>query len=62
MAKDRVIVCENYLNEHNCTFGRDCRFWREMQICKDYKAKVGAKPARVNNKKQKLENMATPIE
>lgn len=53
--KTREIVCEHYQWEGSCSLGRESEFFGYCQHCPDYKAKKGAKPARVNNKRKKLE-------
>lgn len=55
MAKDGFIKCEYYLNEGNCSKGREGTFYHSCQHCDLYKAVRGAAPAKKNLKKQKLQ-------
>jgi hypothetical protein len=55
--KDRVIVCEHYVNEGTCDLGKEGTFWHHCQTCGSYKKKAGAKPARTDNRKQKLDRI-----
>ena len=58
MATERVIQCIHYVCEGSCDLGKkECRFWKEMQICPTYKKKPGALPARTDNRRQKIERM-----
>ena len=57
MAKTREIVCIHYINKGNCDLGNDAAFYGLCQTCPSYKKKPGAKPARVDNRKKKLERI-----
>lgn len=57
MAKDRLVVCENYVCEHNCKKGKDATFYGECQHCHSYRAVRGAKPAKVDHRKKDLEKV-----
>lgn len=58
MAKERLIVCDHYKCENVCDIkNKQCRFWKEMQTCPTYKKKPGAKPARTDNRKKKLDKI-----
>lgn len=56
MAKDRT-VCTHYLYEGGCALGKDSEFWGLCQTCPSWCKKPGAKPARVDNRKKKLERI-----
>lgn len=58
MAKTREIQCIHYICEGNCDLGKDGTFRKQCQICKTYKKKPGAKPARTDNRGQKLNRAA----
>jgi len=57
MAKTREIVCLHYISKGNCNLGKDAEFYGLCQTCPSYKKKPGAKPARVDNRKKKLERI-----
>lgn len=57
MAHDRG-VCIHYIHEHNCDLGKDCEFWGHCQTCPSWKRKPGAKPARVDRRRQKADRIA----
>ena len=54
MAKTREIACIHYIHEHNCDLGKEAEFYGHCQKCKNYKKIAGGKPARTDNRKQKL--------
>ena len=56
MAKTREIVCIHYQNKGSCDLGKDAEFYGLCQTCPQYRKKPGAKPARVNNRRKKLED------
>ena len=58
MAKTREIVCDHYINKGNCDLGKDAEFYGLCQTCPSYKKKLGAKPARVDNRKRKLDRIS----
>lgn len=55
MARDRTIACKYYECEHHCTKGRAGTFWDQCQHCNKYDPLRGSAPARINDKKKKLE-------
>lgn len=57
MVKDREIVCMHYINKGNCDLGKKAEFHGLCQTCPQYKKKPRAKPARVDNRKKKLERI-----
>ena len=57
MAKTREIVCLHCISKGNCNLGKDAEFYGLCQTCPSYKKKPGAKPARVDNRKKKLERI-----
>ena len=58
MAKTREIVCVHYINKGNCDLGKDAEFYGLCQTCPSYRKKPGAKPARVDNRKRKLDRIS----
>ena len=57
MAKTREIQCVHYVCEGNCDLGKDGTFRHQCQTCKTYKKKPGGKPARTDNRRQKLDRI-----
>ena len=57
MAKTREIVCIHYMAAGECDLGKKAEFYGHCQTCPTYKKKKGMKPARVNNKRKKLEKI-----
>lgn len=57
MAKTREIPCIHYQCAHSCDLGKDAVFYGLCQTCPQYKKKPGAKPARVDNRKKKMEKI-----
>lgn len=57
MAKTREIVCIHYQHEGSCDLGKDATFYGHCQTCKTYKKRTGAKPARTDNRRQKLDRI-----
>lgn len=57
MGKTREIVCLHYISKGNCDLGKDAEFYGLCQTCSSYKKKPGAKPARVDNRKKKMEKI-----
>ena len=53
--KDREIVCKYYLNEGNCSKGREGTFRKQCQICDKYEPLPHGTPARKNLKYEKTE-------
>ena len=54
MARTREIACIHYQCEHKCDLGKDAVFYGRCQTCPTYKKLAGGKPARTDNRKQKL--------
>lgn len=57
MGKVREIACIHYVCEHNCDLGKDAEFRGLCQTCPTYKHKPGGKPARTDNRRQKLDKI-----
>ena len=57
MAKTREIPCIHYVCAHQCDLGKDAEFYGLCQTCPTYTKKKGAKPARVDNRRRKLEKI-----
>ena len=57
MAKTREVVCLHYISKGNCDLGKNAEFYGLCQTCPSYKKKPGSKPARVDNRKKKLEKI-----
>ena len=57
MAKTREIVCLHYISKGNCDLGKNAEFYGLCQTCPSYKKKPGSKPARVDNRKKKLDKI-----
>ena len=55
MARDREIVCVYYEYEGKCSKGREGTFRKACQHCSLYAYLKGGKPARVDNRRRKLE-------
>lgn len=55
--KDREIACKFYEYEHKCGKGRDAVFAKTCQHCGLYAPKLGTRPARVDNRRKKLEKI-----
>ena len=54
MSKTREIACIHYVCEGNCDLGKEGTFRKHCQICKTYKKIPGGKPARTDNRRQKI--------
>lgn len=52
--KDREIRCIHYQYEHSCALGKDAEFRGLCQTCPNWKPLRGSRPARKDNRKQKL--------
>ena len=59
--KTREIVCIHYVNEGTCDLEKECSFYGHCQTCKTYKKKPGAKPKRVDTRKQRKERFEKNI-
>lgn len=57
MAKTREIACIHYKCEHNCDLGKDACFRGLCQTCPTYKKLPGGKPARVDNRRKKMDKI-----
>lgn len=57
MGKTREIACKFYINEGNCGKGHKGTFRQTCQTCPYYVPLKGAKPARTDNRKRKLEKI-----
>ena len=55
MARDREVACIYYINEGNCSKGREGTFRHACQTCSKYQALKGGHPRRKNLKHKKLE-------
>lgn len=55
MAKVREICCIHYKAKGECDLGKKAEFYGLCQTCSSYKKKPGAKPARTDNRRRKLE-------
>lgn len=55
--KDREIVCQFYICEHECSKGREGTFRKACQHCTKYRPKRGTRPARVDKRRQKMDKM-----
>lgn len=55
MAREREIQCIHYVCEGNCDLGKDGTFRGHCQICPTYRKKPGAKPARTDTRRQRLD-------
>jgi hypothetical protein len=58
MAKTRETVCLHYICEGTCDLGKDGTFYGHCQTCRTYKKKPGAKPARTDNRRRKLDKIS----
>ena len=54
MAKTRELQCIHYVCEGTCDLGKAGTFRKQCQTCASYKKKKGSKPARTDNRRQKL--------
>ena len=57
MAKTREIACQHYKYEGCCDLDKDAEFRGHCQTCPSYKKLKGGKPARVDNRRKKLEKI-----
>lgn len=57
MAKTREIVCKHYINKGNCALGKNAEFYGLCQTCPSYIKKPGAKPARVDTRRKKIDKL-----
>lgn len=57
MAKTREIACVHYKCHGNCDLGKDADFYGHCQTCPTYSAKKGGRPARVDNRRKKMDKI-----
>lgn len=57
MAKNREIACTHYKCEGNCDLGKEGTFYKQCQHCKNYSKLAGGKPARTDNRRQKMDRI-----
>lgn len=57
MAKGREIACIHYKCEHNCDLGKDAEFRGLCQTCPSYRKLAGAKPARTDCRRKKMDKI-----
>ena len=57
MAKGREIACVHYVCEGNCDLGKDARFRGHCQTCPTYSPLRHGRPARTDNRRQKMERI-----
>ena len=57
MSKTREIACVHYICERNCDLGKEWTFRKHCQIYKTYKKIPGGKPARTDNRRQKMDKI-----
>ena len=58
MARDRgVCIHYQFEGEGGCDLGKKCEFWGHCQTCQSWKRKPGAKPPRVDTRRQKAERI-----
>ena len=55
--KDREIQCVHYVCEGVCDLGKEGTFRKRCQTCKTYKKLPGGKPARTDNRRQKMDRI-----
>lgn len=55
--KDREIVCEHYVCKGNCKLGKNADFRGLCQTCPSYRKLAGAKPARIDSRRKKLDKI-----
>lgn len=55
--KDREIMCQFYICEGQCSKGREGTFRKACQHCTKYRPKRGTRPARVDNRRKKMEKI-----
>lgn len=57
MAKTREIACIHYVCNGKCDLDKEADFYGHCQTCKTYRAKPGGKPARTDNRRQKMDRI-----
>ena len=57
VAKTREIACQHYKYEGCCDLGKKAECRGHCQVCPSYKKLKGGKPARVDNRRKKLEKI-----
>ena len=56
--RDREIACIHYICEGNCDLKKEGTFRNACQTCSSYKKLPGGKPARKDNRRQKLNKIS----
>lgn len=57
MGKTRELPCIHYVCAGECDLGKDAEFYGLCQTCPTYKPRKGSEPARLDNRKKKLERI-----
>ena len=57
MARTREIQCIHYIAEKQCGLGKEGTFRKQCQTCKSYKKLPGGRPARTDNRRQKMDRI-----
>ena len=57
MAKTREIACIHNVCNGKCDLGKEADFYGHCQTCPTYKKKPGGKPARTDNRRQKMDRI-----
>ena len=57
MAKTREVACIHYVCNAKCDLGKEADFYGHCQTCPTYKKKPGGKPARTDNRRQKMDRI-----
>lgn len=57
MAKTREVACIHYVCNGKCDLGKEAYFYGHCQTCPTYKKKPGGKPARTDNRRQKMDRI-----
>lgn len=57
--KTREVACENYACEGSCKVGMKAEFYGHCQKCESYKAKKGGRPARKDNRGDKMRKIVS---
>ena len=57
MAKVRERACQFYICEGNCKKGREGTFYGQCQTCDKYNPAKGARPARVDQRRKKMDKI-----
>ena len=57
MAKTREIACIHYVCNGKCDLGKEADLYGHCQTCPTYKKKPGGKPARTDNRREKMDRI-----